>query len=127
MSSQFPSIAHQDPRYFRRPLSPFKKRLIYSISRTVISRSDSGKAIPNYATLLTYPITAEIDNLYVPGIHPDAASTTARVFTGYALDPINSLLNEFLPDVASRVHIRIIFVQRILNNIASSNGVSGLP
>jgi hypothetical protein len=122
-----PVIAHQDPRYFRRPLLPFKKRLIYSISRTVISRSDSGKSIPNYATLLTYPITAEIDNLYVPGIHPDAASTTARVFTGYALDPINSLLNEFLPDVASRVHIRIIFVQRILNNIASSNGVSGLP
>ena len=50
----------------------------------------------------------------------------ARIFTGYALDPVNNLLNEFLPDVASHVHIRIIFVQRILNNVASINS-AGLP
>jgi hypothetical protein len=121
-----PVIAHQDPRYFRMPHAPLTKRIIYCISRTVISRSDSGKTIPNYATLLTYPISAEIDNLYVPGIHPDAASTVARIFTGYALDPANNLLNEFLPDVASHVHVRIIFVQRILNNVASISS-AGVP
>lgn len=120
-----PSIVHQDPRYFRKPGAPFTKRILYSISRTVVSRSDSGRSMPNYATLLTYPITAEIDNLYVPGIHPDGASTATRILTGYGLDPINSLLNEFLPDVASRVHIRVIFVQRILNNIAASNSALG--
>jgi hypothetical protein len=121
-----PAIAHQDPRYYRMPHAPFTKRLIYSISRTVISRSDDGRSIPNYGTLSVYPITAEIDNLYVPGIHPDGPSTVARIFTGYALDPVNNLLNEFLPDVASHVHIRIIFVQRILNNVASINA-AGLP
>jgi hypothetical protein len=121
-----PVIAHQDPRYFRMPHAPIAKRILYSISRTVISRSDSGRSMPNYATLLTYPISAEIDNLYVPGIHPDAPSTTARIFIGYAIDPANNLLNEFLPDVASRVHVRVIFVQRILNNIASINAV-GTP
>ena len=63
----------------------------------------------------------------VPLDHLHHMAAGSERFTGYALDPINSLLNEFLPDVASRVHIRIIFVQRILNNIASSNGVSGLP
>ena len=122
-----PVIAHQDPRYFRMPHAPIAKRIVYSISRTVISRSDSGKSIPNYATLLTYPISAELDNLYVPGIHPDGASTFARIATGYGLDPVNNLLTEFLPDVASRVHVRVIFVQRILNNIASTNGSVGLP
>jgi hypothetical protein len=121
-----PVIAHQDPRYFRMPHAPFTKRVLYSISRTVVSRSDSGRSMPNYATLLNYPIGAEIANLYVPGIHPDGASTVARIFTGYALDPANNLLNEFLPDVASRVNVRIIFVQRILNNIASINS-SGAP
>jgi hypothetical protein len=121
-----PVIVHQDPRYFRMPHAPIAKRILYSVSRTVISRSDSGRSMPNYATLLQYPITAEIDNLYVPGIHPDAPSTTARIFLGYALDPANNLLNEFLPDVASRVHIRVIFVQRILNNIASTSS-TGLP
>jgi hypothetical protein len=120
-----PVIVHQDPRYFRMPHAPFTKRVLYSISRTVVSRSDSGKSMPNYATLLNYPIGAEISNLYVPGIHPDGASTVARIFTGYALDPANNLLNEFLPDVASRIHVRIIFVQQIINNVARGNGAGG--
>ncbi len=120
-----PVIVHQDPRYFRMPHAPFGKRVVYSISRTVVSRSDSGKSMPNYATLLNYPIGAELANLYVPGIHPDAPSTVARIFTGYALDPVNGLINEFLPDVASHVHVRIIVVQRILNNVARGNNVPG--
>ena len=117
-----PSLMHQEPRYFRMPNEPFKKRLIYSISRTVISRNDDGSPMLNYGTLLAYPINAEISNLYVPGIESDGASTTKRILTGYALDPINNLLAEFLPDVAKHVRIRIIFLQRILNNIAVSQG-----
>jgi hypothetical protein len=120
-----PSIMHQDPRYYRLPGQPFKKRLIYSISRTVISRSDDGRSIPNYGTLLAYPISAQLGNLYVPGIQSDGASTTKRIFTGYALDPVNNLLAEFLPDVAKHVRVRIIFVQQFLNGIAANPG--GLP
>jgi hypothetical protein len=117
-----PSIVHQDPRYYRMPDAPFKKRLIYSISRTVISRHDDGSSMPNYGTLLEYPINAEISNLYVPGIESDGASTAKRILIGYSLDPVNNLLAEFLPDVAKHVRIRIIFVQRFLNNIAASGG-----
>ncbi len=117
-----PSIMHQDPRYFRMPDAPFKRRLIYAISRTVISRSDEGKPMPNYGTLLAYPINAQLSNLYVPGIESDGPSTTKRILTGYALDPTNNLLAEFLPDVAKHVRVRIIFLQRILNNIAVSQG-----
>jgi hypothetical protein len=116
-----PVLVHQDPRYLRMPHAPLSKRIIYSVSRTVISRHDDGSPMPNYATLFNYPIGAVLSNQYVPGIDSSASSTVERIFTGYALDPVNNLLTEFLPDVASRVHIRIIFVQRILNNIASSN------
>ena len=42
-----------------------------------------------------------------------------------ALDPVNNIINEFLPDVAKRIHVRIIFVQQILNNVAATQG--GLP
>ena len=75
--------------------------------------------MPNYATLLTYPIAAEIGNLYVPGINGNGPSTVERILTGYATDPVDNLITEFLPDVASRIHVRVIFVQRILNQIAS--------
>jgi hypothetical protein len=120
-----PIIAHQDPRYIRMPHAKLSRRIIYSVSRTVIGRHDDGTSMPNYATLLNYPIGAVISNQYVPGIAGDASSTMVRIVTGIATDPANNLLNEFLPDVASHIHIRIIFVQRILNNIASgANGVT---
>lgn len=117
-----PSLMHQDPRYFRQPDKPVGKRILYSISHTFVARSDSGKTIPNYGTLATYPIATGLANLYVPGIHNDAESTTERILTGLALDPVNNLVNEFLPDVASRIHVRVIFVQQILNNIAAAPG-----
>ena len=120
-----PSIMHQDPRYYRMPDRPFKKRLVYSISRTFVSRHDDGSPMPNYGTLLEYPINAEISNLYVPGIESDGASTAKRILIGYAIDPTNNLLAEFLPDVAKHVRIRVIFIQQFLNNIAANP--NGLP
>ena len=118
-----PSIAHQDPRYYRMQHGSVPRRMLYAVSRTAISRSDDGRSIPNYGTLLTYPISAEISNLYVPGIHSDGPSTVARIATGLATDPANNLLAEFLPDVAKRIHVRIIFVQRIINNVATGESM----
>jgi len=117
-----PSLAHQDPRYYRMPHLKFTRRLIYSITRSYISRSDDGHTIPNYGTLSAYPIVAELSNFYVPGIETNGRSTTRRIATGLALDPVNNLITEFLPDLASRVHVRAIFVQRIINNVAVSPG-----
>jgi hypothetical protein len=119
-----PALVHQDPRYFRMPQASVQRRIFYCLSRTFVSQHDDGTPMPNYATLATYPIASELGNLYVPGIHPDAASTMSRIAIGLATDPANNLLNEFLPDVAKRIHVRIIFVQRILNNVAS--GTNGL-
>jgi hypothetical protein len=114
-----PSIAHQDPRYYRMPGASIPRRLLHAVSHTVITQHDDGSSMPNYATLLGYPINAELSNLYVPGIHSDASSTVVRVATGLATDPVNNLIGEFLPDVARHISIRIIFVQRILNQVAS--------
>jgi hypothetical protein len=71
----------------------------------------------NYATLLTYPISAELTNLYVPGIETDGRSTVKRVAIGIASDPAGAIVAEFLPDVAKRIHIKIVFVQEIVNQM----------
>lgn len=112
-----PSLLHQDPRYHRMPHAAFKRRFWHALAHTYVGRSDSGKPMPNYATLLTYPISAEVSNLYVPGVQTDAASTTKRIFIGIASDPAGSLVAEFLPDVAKRIHVHIVFVQEILNRM----------
>lgn len=109
------SLTHEDPRYHRMPTASVKRRLWHAIEHTYVTRSDDGGHMPNYATLLTYPISAELCNLYVPGIQTDAASTARRVGIGLATDPAGAIVAEFLPDVARRIHIHILFVQEILN------------
>ena len=74
--------------------------------------------MPNYATLLNYPVSAEISNLYVPGIRGNGPSTVARIFLGLATEPIGSLIAEFLPDLARRIHVRVVIVQHILDQVA---------
>jgi hypothetical protein len=122
-----PSIAHQDPHYHRMPTASVPRRLLHAVSHTVIAQSDFGHNMPNYAAFFTYPIASEISNLYVPGIESDGPSTMKRILIGYALDPVNNLVIEFLPDVARRIHVRVIFVQQIINQIAVTSSTSGGP
>jgi hypothetical protein len=117
-----PSLAHQDPRYRRMPHASIPRRTLHAISHTVITQSDDGATMPNYAALFTTPISAELSNLYVPGINGNGPSTVARIAIGYGTDPIDNLIIEFLPDVAKHVRIRVIFVQRILNQVSRSEG-----
>lgn len=114
-----PSITHEDPHYHRMPNASVPRRTLHALSRTIIAQHDDSSPMPNYATLLTYPIVATLSNFYVPGIDNSAEATVRRIVTGLAIDPADNLIAEFLPDVAKHVHIRVIFVQRILNRVAS--------
>ena len=122
-----PSLAHEDPHYHRLPHATIPHRVLHAIARTAIAQHDDGSLMPNYAVLLTYPLSAELSNLYVPGIHGNGPSTVKRVATGLATDPVNNLITEFLPDVAKRVNIRVVFVQRVMNMMtagASTGAIS---
>ena len=132
MTSEFfgtflvPSIFHQDPHYHRMPHAPIPRRILNAIVQVGWTKSDHGKGMPNFSTFLASPIDAEIANLYVPGIETDLPTTTARVVTGWALAPTDNFVTEFLPDVARRIHVQIVFVQQIINQI-STPGAPGFP
>lgn len=113
-----PSIFHQDPHYHRMPNATIKRRILHAIVQVGWTQGDNGKGMPNYADILGFPIDAEISNLYVPGEKTNLPSTGARVATGWALAPTDNFITEFLPDVAKRIHVRIVFVQQIINQVA---------
>jgi hypothetical protein len=114
------SLLHQDPRYHRDPHATTWRRVGHALKHTVISQHDDGTPMLNYENFITYPASAELANLYVPGVHGNGPSTVTRILTGLATDPANNLITEFLPDFARRFHVRIVFVQQILNQIATS-------
>jgi hypothetical protein len=117
-----PSLVHEDPRYHRMPKASTRRRIEHALIHPFVTQHDDGSVMPNYATLINVPLSAEISNLYVPGIGTNAPDTAKRVLVGYATEPVGPLVAEFLPDFAKRVHIHIIFAQQILNRLALGSG-----
>jgi hypothetical protein len=119
-----PSLVHQDPHYHRMPKASYPKRIFHAIDQIVWTEGDDGRGMLNYADLVGYGIDDEIANLYVPGRKTNAGATAQRYGIALATAPIGNFITEFLPDVASHIHVQVVIVQRIINQVANkeSNG-----
>jgi hypothetical protein len=61
-----PSVFHQDSRYYTLGHGGFIKRGFYAVTRTVITRTDSGKETFNVSEVLGSGISASISSVYYP-------------------------------------------------------------
>ncbi len=41
---------------------------------------------------------------------------------GWASAPVGNYVTEFFPDVARRINLKVVFLQRIVNRVAIENG-----
>jgi hypothetical protein len=94
-----PVILHQDPRYYRMGTGSFKKRFLYSLSTTVVARSDSGKREPNYSNVLGNLISGGLSNFYYPKAEHGAALTIEQGMEVTAEGSFGAILIEFFPDI----------------------------
>lgn len=117
-----PSITHQDPHYHRMPNASVQRRIVHCITEVGWTQSDYGTGMPNYATLFTTAIGDALGNLYVPGREVGWGAAAARWSTAIATDPIDNFVTEFVPDVARRLNLRIVLIQRVINEVAKQNG-----
>jgi hypothetical protein len=117
-----PSIAHQDPHYHRMPEGKIPRRILHATSQVFWTQSDSGHGMLNYANLVGFAVSDEISNLYVPGRETDASATASRYVIGLATAPIGNYIIEFVPDVARHIHIQVVILQRIINQVAREEG-----
>jgi hypothetical protein len=93
----FPSLLHQDPRYFYKGTGTIRSRVLYAISTVVICKGDNGRWQPNYSNLLGSLAGAGISNLYYPSTDRDGAELTIRnALVGSASGAIGALFQEFL-------------------------------
>lgn len=115
-----PSLAHQDPRYYRLEHSPILRRIEHAIVQVLWSNGDNGKGMPNYANLGGFALDEAIDDLYVPGRATRLGATADRYAIDLASAPIGNFVDEFLPDVASHIHVQIALIQRIINQVAET-------
>ena len=102
----FPTVLHQDPRYFRRRKGSGPSRLAYATSRLFITRTDSGKHQFNYSEVLGGAASLAISNAY----HPDGRGFTdnaQRYGVQLGFDAASNVLKEFWPDLKRKLPRRI--------------------
>lgn len=92
----YPSIFHQDPRYFYKGNGTFKSRALYAISTAVIARSDDGRWEPNYSRVLGHFSAAAISNLYYPASDRGGSLVVVNGLAGIGADAVANLVREFI-------------------------------
>lgn len=99
----FPSLLHQDPRYFRKGEGSGWSRVGYSISRGFVTRSDSGKGQANWSNILGKFTGAGLSNLYYPTEDRGASLTLSRAAISLSYQMIGNLAIEFWPEIHRKV------------------------
>lgn len=122
-----PSIARQDPHYHRMPHASIPHRAAHAAFQVLWTQGDNGRGIPNYANIVGFAIDDEIGNLYVPGQRTNLPSSAARYGIGLATAPIDNFVSEFVPDIASHIHVQIVVIQRIINQVARTTSSGDTP
>ena len=117
-----PSIVRQDPHYHRMPTASIRRRAFHAAAQIVWTQGDNGRGMLNYSSILGSAIDLGVSNLYVPGEQTHLSADFTRYSIGMATAPIDNYITEFLPDVARRIHVRIVLVQRIINQVATTEG-----
>ena len=92
----FPSLLHQDPRYYYQGSGSVKSRLIHAVSSAFVTRSDSGRTVPNYSYWLGDMCSGALSNLYYPKANRGAHLVFTNTAIGLAGRVGTNLLREFL-------------------------------
>ena len=96
-SAILPSILKQDPRYFYKGTGTTKSRILYAISRSVMTKGDNGHWQPDYSGILGSLAAGGISNLYYPEGSRDGFDTTVKnTLIGIATSAGVNILQEFV-------------------------------
>jgi hypothetical protein len=103
----FPTLLHQDPRYFRHGGGSARSRLGYAISRLFVTRADSGKAQFNYSEVVGAAASIAISNAYYPD-NRSVGNNLNRYAVQLGFDAASNVLKEFWPDLKRKLPRRIV-------------------
>jgi hypothetical protein len=94
----YPTILHQDPRYFRRGTGSTWSRLLYAIGQTFWTHSDSGRMQFNYSEVLGNSTAVAISSAYYRD-NRDAGDAVTKLGTQIGVDMGANILKEFSSDL----------------------------
>ncbi|MGH9740935.1 MAG: hypothetical protein ACRD51_01155 [Candidatus Acidiferrum sp.] len=99
----FPSLLHEDPRYYQMRNGRFVHRAYHALNRLFVTRTDSGHDRFNFSESIGNATAAAISNIY-HAPEDRTASRDASTFVFLILyDGLSNELKEFWPDIRRKV------------------------
>lgn len=98
----YPSLLHQDPRYFRKGTGGGWGRLGHAMFAIVWTRKDSGGKQFNYSEIFGNATAVGISNAYYTD-NRNFGSNASRVSVQIGLDMAGNIMKEFWPDIQNKL------------------------
>ncbi len=100
----FPSLLHEDPRYFRIGAGGGTTwhRVGYALTRVFVVRTDKGRWDFNYSEWLGNGATVAISNLYYPDTR-DVSDNLKKLGVQVGTDAFSQVMKEFWPDIKRKL------------------------
>jgi hypothetical protein len=98
-----PSAFHQDPRYFRLGKGGAWRRAGYTVTRSVVARSDAGQTMFNVSEIGGNLLVAGVSNMYYPSSDRSIANTLTRWDMQVMWDTVSNEPKEFWPDIRRKI------------------------
>jgi hypothetical protein len=99
----FPSMLHEDPRYYQRGTGSIRSRAWYAAARLFVARTDSGRSRFNYSEIIGNAAAAGFSNVY----HAPEDRTVGRNLGTWGMlifwDGVSNEMKEFWPDIRRKV------------------------
>ncbi len=92
----FPSLLHQDPRYFYQGTGTTKSRLLHAMSTPFITRGDDGRREINYSNLLGDLASGALANAYYPSQDRGAGLVVRSAAIGIGGRMVLGIVQEFV-------------------------------
>jgi hypothetical protein len=97
----YPSLLHQDPRYFRKGKGSGRSRLGYACGQIFRTHGDNGSTQINYSELLGNSTAVAISTSYYKD-NRDVSDAVSKLGTQLGVDMASNILKEFFPDISRK-------------------------
>jgi hypothetical protein len=101
----FPTLLHEDPRYFRRGHGSTWSRAYYAATRVFVTHTDSGGTRFNYSEILGNAAGVAISNAYEPDGR-SVGQNVGKLGQQVGIDAASQVLKEFWPDIKHKLFQR---------------------
>ena len=100
----WPVVLKEDPRYFRLGHGRFIHRLGYGLAQSLVCRTDKGTETFNFSNFLGAFSAGALSNTYHPQSDRGVGLTARGAAFALTYGSLGQLLNEFWPDISSKMH-----------------------